>query len=794
MRARGQQRAGVVGERDVAGQQHDRARRSPRRRRRRSRSCRRSRSRRGWRARAAASRAPGRRSRRRAPASTRRRRAWPRAAAPAPSSSATRGSLSSSPSSSAIAARRARVGVAPGRRPRGVGLGLDGRGERLEQRGRLGVDGQVADLRGVLPGAVGIDEHLDGVEAREPLAQRLGRRQVADAQDRARARGLRERRDAQQRVVVRDGAGAARAPESGSASSGQPVRSLNAAAARASGLSSPATVAGRSLRPRTTTPRGAAATTGASVAAAAPASDARGRCPTQGRPSGRPPPPGSSSGSGSSSTSGSRSGRFRCTGPGRGAARGPDGAAGERADPAQRLRRRVVHADLGEHPHGVAVELHLVDRLARRRVARSSGGRSAVRTISGTRASLRLDHRRQVVRRRGPGRAREHRRPAGRLREAEREEPGAALVDLREAREAAGRAPATARAASSASPGEVTAPRDAAAAELVAERAQQQVGVGRSGHDQGDARDARPPARVRRHRARLGPRRRASWTRTLYGARPGPARPRRRGPARGRSRSRRSRADVLAAAPTRFALVRLLDGRPDRARTSRSPRPSASARLVLVATTAGIDDAARARGAPRRRRARSPSRSRATGIEAFADRWLAQPLFAGRSAGGAGAAPAPTSRATTPAGLAAALRGIGTGRDGAALGPARRARRCRCVVLAGRARREVHARSPSGSSAALPDAELRGRPGRRARAAARGAGRGRRGRSTPLTAAGSRKMRCGVPAQEALALRVRRAERVEVLQAALGRDHREVRAEQDLVPPARRSSSTSAAG
>ncbi len=50
-------------------------------------------------------------------------------------------------------------------------------------------------------------------------------------------------------------------------------------------------------------------------------------------------------------------------------------------------RRRLVDPDLGEQLDGVAVELDLIDRLARRRCRAAPGGRSAVSTISGTRAS-----------------------------------------------------------------------------------------------------------------------------------------------------------------------------------------------------------------------------------------------------------------------------------------------------------------------------------------------------------------------------------------------------------------------
>ena len=87
--------------------------------------------------------------------------------------------------------------------------------------------------------------------------------------------------------------------------------------------------------------------------------------------------------------------------------------------------------------------------------------------------------------------------------------------------------------------------------------------------------------------------------------------------------------------------------------------PERVARLVLVATTAGIEDPAE-RG---RRRTCDEALADATehgSIEAFADRWTAQPLFEGTPPQAAA-----TWRAdildNEPAGLAAALRGIGTG-------------------------------------------------------------------------------------------------------------------------------------
>ncbi len=190
---------------------------------------------------------------------------------------------------------------------------------------------------------VGVDEHLHGVEPREPLAQRLRRRQVADAQDRARAGRLRERRDAQQRVVVGDRAGAAararervgeQRPAGALAQRGRRAREL----AELAGGASPVARCGRARRRRAARPRRAARASRRRSARPRRAGDARPRAARRGVP----PPPGSSAGSGSSSTSGSRSGRFRWTGPGRAPACGPDRAAGERADPAQGLRRRVV--------------------------------------------------------------------------------------------------------------------------------------------------------------------------------------------------------------------------------------------------------------------------------------------------------------------------------------------------------------------------------------------------------------------------------------------------------------------
>ena len=91
------------------------------------------------------------------------------------------------------------------------------------------------------------------VQAREPLAQRLGRRQVADAQhERRGTRAAPERGVAQQRVVVRDGgrpaAGAGRAARPAAARRRCSANAASAAPSRGS----------RSARPATSSARGRA--------------------------------------------------------------------------------------------------------------------------------------------------------------------------------------------------------------------------------------------------------------------------------------------------------------------------------------------------------------------------------------------------------------------------------------------------------------------------------------------------------------------------------------------------------
>jgi 2-succinyl-6-hydroxy-2,4-cyclohexadiene-1-carboxylate synthase len=87
--------------------------------------------------------------------------------------------------------------------------------------------------------------------------------------------------------------------------------------------------------------------------------------------------------------------------------------------------------------------------------------------------------------------------------------------------------------------------------------------------------------------------------------------------------------------------------------------PSRVERLVLVGASPGIADAAE-RDARRRADAQLADRIERDGLEAFIDAWAAQPLFAGQPRGVRDVAQRDRRRSTAE-GLAAALRGMGTG-------------------------------------------------------------------------------------------------------------------------------------
>jgi 2-succinyl-6-hydroxy-2,4-cyclohexadiene-1-carboxylate synthase len=117
-------------------------------------------------------------------------------------------------------------------------------------------------------------------------------------------------------------------------------------------------------------------------------------------------------------------------------------------------------------------------------------------------------------------------------------------------------------------------------------------------------------------------------------------------------------ADVAAAAPERFVLCGYsLGGRV--ALHVALAHPERVGRLVLVASTAGIDDAelrAERRAADE---ALAADAERGT-IEAFAERWMHQPLFAGTPPEAARHWREDLMR-NDPAALAAVLRGLGAG-------------------------------------------------------------------------------------------------------------------------------------
>jgi 2-succinyl-6-hydroxy-2,4-cyclohexadiene-1-carboxylate synthase len=117
-------------------------------------------------------------------------------------------------------------------------------------------------------------------------------------------------------------------------------------------------------------------------------------------------------------------------------------------------------------------------------------------------------------------------------------------------------------------------------------------------------------------------------------------------------------ADVLAATAGRFALCGYsLGGRV--ALHVALAAPERITRLVLLAATAGIADPSGRAARRRADEALAAETERGT-IEAFADRWIAQPLFAGTPPAVVRAWRADLTR-NDPGCLAAALRGLGAG-------------------------------------------------------------------------------------------------------------------------------------
>jgi 2-succinyl-6-hydroxy-2,4-cyclohexadiene-1-carboxylate synthase len=117
-------------------------------------------------------------------------------------------------------------------------------------------------------------------------------------------------------------------------------------------------------------------------------------------------------------------------------------------------------------------------------------------------------------------------------------------------------------------------------------------------------------------------------------------------------------ADVLAAAPPCFALCGYSMGGRIALHVALAARERVE-RLILVATTAGIEDDAE-RTARRDADERLAQLTERATIEAFADRWMAQPIFA--------ATPPHAARIwredllrNDPQALAEALRGLGAG-------------------------------------------------------------------------------------------------------------------------------------
>jgi 2-succinyl-6-hydroxy-2,4-cyclohexadiene-1-carboxylate synthase len=116
--------------------------------------------------------------------------------------------------------------------------------------------------------------------------------------------------------------------------------------------------------------------------------------------------------------------------------------------------------------------------------------------------------------------------------------------------------------------------------------------------------------------------------------------------------------EVLTVAPERFVLCGYSMGGRVALHVALAARDRID-RLVLVATTAGIEDEAE-RAARRAADEKLAAFAESATIEAFADRWMAQPIFAGTPAEAARIWREDLLR-NDPRALAAALRGLGAG-------------------------------------------------------------------------------------------------------------------------------------
>ena len=313
-------------------------------------------------------------TRRRGPASTTRRRARRRRAArrprreppAAPSARRGRPATAAMAACALASARAQRAAHGVPRRP-AQPLG--------QRRGTASWDRRSPRTAAVCSGSVqvpaGVDLHLAGAGAGEPLARAPSTPAAGPAA--ARPSGCGRRRSARgasrsSKAADRRGRGS-RQPERGSASTGQPV----AAARACTTAGSPAPCAGDDDAPLLVEQQRPARP---ACAAGSAAGDSTTRC--HGAPPGRP----SGSGPGSP-TSGSRKGRLRWTGPGR----SPVASATARAP----SERHVVAIATSGTPGSWNQRTAVVKRRSWSIVcgaptSRSSGGRSAVQTRSGTSA------------------------------------------------------------------------------------------------------------------------------------------------------------------------------------------------------------------------------------------------------------------------------------------------------------------------------------------------------------------------------------------------------------------------